>query len=1463
MKLSRIFNGKMDVDSGDRFVQKGDYRLLENGIIDQQGGSNRYSVKNLKSTTEEVDLGLTDYVNIGKKIFKGVIYSFYNNGTLTRLYKIPLSTFTPVLLFSKDIDQDKTTKIKDIDFVEDLENDWILCYFNDTVNQPFKVNLTRLEADDDYYSTKEDMYVIKKPPFAEPQITMVSDPNKGETMRDKAFKFAYRYRYDDSELSSLSFHSRAAFSPLIKHDRYVQSAQISYFLVGDELYRSGSTMQNPYAVYDFSDELTGNRYIKSIATSQSGRVVVVGVGSSSETSHKLYISYNYGNSFIEKDSYVKNITSICMSYDAKYIHILTNESKIYTSSNYGNTFDESYAKAGEEARNIKCSIDGRNVIALTIENDGGTLHYHILTSGDFGSSFSQRLDTLSDIDSVSISANGRYSIGIGGSTSDGLILYSSDDLFLTNTKQTNSTGGWGTSGIYWDCEISNDLSKLYAIYVTTGGDTTIHQIDNIDATQTFAATTIYTFSGFNFTDYNVNTISLTASQDGEYILASTNHGVGSSAYSINGGVSFTAYSGADGCSTFNISSSEFVNLNTEYQNAINSVDIIINSGSTYVSGAEVYAIDTHTNTTYLIKDFDYSRDGISDDEDVSFTFDNADSYPVLSDKEVNMLYSNVPEKASSQFIINNRLCYGGYIDGNNGVDVDYGIVVSKTEYDVQYYTDESSDTSKIEYSIGKVFGDEFLSGETLVSNFLFVLDGETTEKTVRYVFNETETIFDGISAFADYIDGLSFVASTLIISQPFDYTIRIVMATGATVSLRSSLVRDKGYLSFKSGTSSEFGIIYYDDYNRSSQPLFDNGEVSFDRYDGNINNVEININSLSPIPSFATKYKICRKQPAFEYAILNGATEAYVHLGNIYIKVPSGVSVSVNDTLAWASDSTGVISSSISEIVRDVDTYELDFFATGSTRGTYMMIDAPNNDNYTLYNIINGDSKYFETVFYLYRNVDNTNNLYFECPGTYAISGGSHAVEDITLYDGDVFFVGGIEAYSIGGGGRIVNYGRPMIKTNNFKRLNRYASITWSEPYIDDIDYNGLSTFNLATANYVDLKKEYGSITGLHEHIGRLLVLQDDKIGVIEVNRSITSTADGAQQINLVDNFLHSASYNAYAGDWGSISDWAFTSFGNTKYMVDKKRKTIIRLSADGLTDISRYFMESYFNGLSTSTDKYDYIAAFNPENSEYWLYDDNKNEIVIHDEKAGGWTRLITDIELEGMESYNGIVYTFDGDKVYSHMTGSSFGSIHGEQKTFKLQYIENQESGYPKVHNSIELEANKPLDINISDKSIDVSIDDTDFENREGEYFAYVPMGGGSSLSDDDLESSIIKPLGEVDSNTTTVLSLKNSPPRDIRSSALHASGDVVYVYDSTGDSYSRVGEIASVSGNDLTMTFDATPTVDFYEDKFVFAVENSYINGRNVRGNTVTVEITDSGTEKVEIESVNINVMVSKND
>ena len=186
--------------------------------------------------------------------------------------------------------------------------------------------------------------------------------------------------------------------------------------------------------------------------------------------------------------------------------------------------------------------------------------------------------------------------------------------------------------------------------------------------------------------------------------------------------------------------------------------------------------------------------------------------------------------------------------------------------------------------------------------------------------------------------------------------------------------------------------------------------------------------------------------------------------------------------------------------------------------------------------------------------------------------------------------------------------GRPNAYLPDFKQTRRDSTIFFSEPIIPNTNINGLGTF-YADVSFKEFDKKYNSIQKLFSINDKLLIFQEDKVSASMVSRAVLFDATGEQNVAISNNVLSSSV--PYSGDYGiSSNPESFANHGFRSYFVDAKRRSVLRLSMDGLTVISEYKMKNFF------TDYFEEIISNNRHLGNrtkiYGAWDDKFDEYVV-----------------------------------------------------------------------------------------------------------------------------------------------------------------------------------------------------------------------------------------------------------
>jgi hypothetical protein len=195
---------------------------------------------------------------------------------------------------------------------------------------------------------------------------------------------------------------------------------------------------------------------------------------------------------------------------------------------------------------------------------------------------------------------------------------------------------------------------------------------------------------------------------------------------------------------------------------------------------------------------------------------------------------------------------------------------------------------------------------------------------------------------------------------------------------------------------------------------------------------------------------------------------------------------------------------------------------------------------------------------------------------------------------------------------------RPSSPIEDYKQNYRISSITYSGVFEQTTGVNALNEFNLSLANYKDLDDVYGKIKKLYSRDNDIISFQEDKVVKVLFNKSVLYNADGSGNISQTIDVL--GQEIPYTGEYG-ISDnpESFARYGSTIWFADSKRGSIMRLSQDGLTEISAYGMGDYFRDDSINSPNSVRLGAYDPYFGQYVITLGNQPTLAPLEIGCGG----------------------------------------------------------------------------------------------------------------------------------------------------------------------------------------------------------------------------------------------------
>jgi hypothetical protein len=311
---------------------------------------------------------------------------------------------------------------------------------------------------------------------------------------------------------------------------------------------------------------------------------------------------------------------------------------------------------------------------------------------------------------------------------------------------------------------------------------------------------------------------------------------------------------------------------------------------------------------------------------------------------------------------------------------------------------------------------------------------------------------------------------------------------------------------------------------------------------------------------------------------------------------------------------------------------------------------------------------------------------------------------------------------------------------------------------------NNTNVFSVGEDITKSVDPSNGSIQKLYAEDTNLIIFQENKVNRALIDKDAIYTAEGGgtavSQLNLVIGQIV-----PYAGNFGiSTNPESFAVYGYRKYFVDKNRNAVIRLSQDGITEISNYGMYDYFRdelGNLNSSDKA--IGAWDIYTKQYVVSLQGSNIIptisgdqgqfsdtyqtLSFDESVLGWTSRFT-YKPEQAFSIKSKYYSINNGKLYEHNYQSigndnNRGNFYGVYSDSNVTFIFNPKVSASKVFKTINYEGSTGWEVPSFNAARSFELNDTSnliysydegaytqdgiqyyagFYNKEGKYFANI---------------------------------------------------------------------------------------------------------------------------------------------
>jgi hypothetical protein len=698
---------------------------------------------------------------------------------------------------------------------------------------------------------------------------------------------------------------------------------------------------------------------------------------------------------------------------------------------------------------------------------------------------------------------------------------------------------------------------------------------------------------------------------------------------------------------------EFLNPSSPADPSVNNRIIVqIQGGAATVTKIRIAARRNNIGDFFEVEVLDAANIGGA----YNYDFYNDGVYNSIEINESNKLYDRVPQLAKGlEMIDGNRLVYGNIVEGYDNVvpnitltkkfEKQGNVTSGHMIFDTAYYG--LGMFHVLEVKVGYHFTLVVTLTDGQVLNMSYVAkEGDIIPIVIAYFVEETKRL-----ANKPVVNGFP-VAST-VLNPPNSFIIR---ANGGVVPVASGVSQTVTKKTFKSGSTIPFGIQYYDYANRSGavnkiEELYIESmperEVLFGTGGGrSVVKVDVDINHQPP--SWATHYQIMMaRNSTFSNFIqfnigrikVNSDNSKYVDLYidtlNIY-----GTKQFPNSILSYGftkGDRIRFISDAGGSFVRNLVDLEIVSYDTGALFLTVKDMRSIINEGGGIYDFKNNGV--LAEIYTPRATFDDV--IYYEIGEKYNILDAGKSTRrhqgqgqdqnavytlpaKILLTDGDVYYKSRLMTtvwptlraslvedynYSDFYTSNAWDIGRPGAADENAKQIRRPTTVYFTDPYIPETSINGLAS--ISAGNFKSYDRNYGTIQRMFSENKRLILFQEKKVGAVPVNSSVVYDQLGGEIWTASENILNPIVY--YKGEWGiSRNPESFAEYGGVKYFTDVDRGVVMRLSNDGLTPISAYFMSNTFNDvfaeIMKATTRINIYGVFDIDFGEYIISVEDTN---------------------------------------------------------------------------------------------------------------------------------------------------------------------------------------------------------------------------------------------------------------
>tara|TARA_B110000285_G_scaffold23320_1_gene22472 strand:+ start:1940 stop:3511 length:1572 start_codon:yes stop_codon:yes gene_type:complete len=255
-----------------------------------------------------------------------------------------------------------------------------------------------------------------------------------------------------------------------------------------------------------------------------------------------------------------------------------------------------------------------------------------------------------------------------------------------------------------------------------------------------------------------------------------------------------------------------------------------------------------------------------------------------------------------------------------------------------------------------------------------------------------------------------------------------------------------------------------------------------------------------------------------------------------------------------------------------------------------------------------------------------------------------------------------------------VDFGVKAYAVDEVKEAEiRESSLIYSGVYNSRTGVNNTNQFSVAQDITRSTDPRYGSIQKLYAEDSNLIIFQETKVSRALIDKDAIYSQEG-MPLQTASNVVI-GNIQPYAGEFGIAKNpESFAVYGYRKYFTDASRGAVLRLSMDGITEISNNGMYDFFRDKFGGLQGGRAIGGYDIYNNSYVLSlcsSGTQDDVTVtFDESVRGWTSILSYIPEQMFSIQNNFFSTSNGS-IYKHYTEiDSNGNSVNRSNFYGVQY-------------------------------------------------------------------------------------------------------------------------------------------------------------------------------------------------